>query len=147
MPSSTKALGVPKKRNYLGGWSARGSDTFSRVTIRVVSNLQRLVIRALIEQPNADPLAEEETITQIECFLCENRVAPEDRAKCFKQLGQVSVTLTAVREPDLAVEEVGPIVARDTIPDEEPVAESIPEAPRTDKAVQEREQSNPSFRG
>ena len=64
--------------------------------------------------------------------MCEKGISPEDRGKCFKQLGKVSVTSTAVREPDLAVEEVGPFVPRDIIPDEEKVAESIPETPRTD---------------
>ena len=88
MPSSTKALGVPKEeRDYLGGWSARGSDTYTRVAVRVISNLQRLVIRALIEQPNADPLAEEGTITQFESFLCEKGVAQADRLGCLKQVG------------------------------------------------------------
>ena len=90
MPSSSKALGVPKEeRDYLGGWSARGSDTYARAAVRVISNLQRPVIRALIEQLNADPLAEEETITQFESSLCEKGVAPADRLRCSKQVGKV----------------------------------------------------------
>ena len=134
MPSSTKALGMPKEeRYYLGGLSARGSDRCTRVAVRVISNLQMLVIRALFERPNVDPLAEEQTITEFESFLCEKGVAPADRLGCLKQVGKVSITSTAGRDPDLAVEEVGPIVARDIIPDEEPLAELIPEVPRTDK--------------
>ena len=134
MPSSTKALGVPKEeRNDLGGWSAHGSDTCTRVAVRVISNLQRLLIRALIEQTNADPLAEEETFTQCESFLCEKGVALADRLGCLKQVGMISVTSTAVRDPNLAVDEVGPIPAQDMIPDEEPTVESVPEVPRTDK--------------
>ena len=39
---------------------------------------------------------------------------------CLKQVGKVSITSTAVRDPDLAVDEVGPIPAQDIIPDEEP---------------------------
>ena len=40
MPSCTKVLGVPKEESdYLGGWSARGSDTYTRVAVRVISNL------------------------------------------------------------------------------------------------------------
>ena len=71
LPSCTKALGVPKEeRDYLGGRSARGSDAYSRVAVRVISNLQRFVVRALIEIPNADLLAEEETIFQFESFMC-----------------------------------------------------------------------------
>ena len=114
MPSSTKALGVPKEeREYLVRWRARGSDTYTRVAVRVISNLQRLVIRALIEQPNADPLAEEET-TQFESFLCEKGVAPAGRLGCLKQVGKNS--------------RVGPRGAKNR------------------QAVQEREQSNSSFR-
>ena len=48
-------------------------------------------------------------------------------------LGKVSVTLTAAREPDLVVDEVGPMVDGDIIPDEELVEKLNPEAPRTDK--------------
>ena len=44
-----------------------------------------------------------------------------------------SSSLPAVRTPELAVEEVGPTVASENIPDEELFAESIPEAPRADK--------------
>ena len=83
--------------------------------------------------PNADPLAEEETITQFESFLCAKGVAPADRLRCFKQVGKVSITSTAVRDPALAVEEVGP--AQYIVPDEEPAVESIPEVPRADKRL------------
>ena len=89
---------MPKEeRDYLGGWSARGSDTYTRVAVRVISNIQRLIIRALIERPNADHLAEEETILQFESFMCEKGVGPEDRAKCFKQLGKDSVSIPVAR--------------------------------------------------
>ena len=118
MPSSTKALGVPKEeRDYLGVWSARGSDTYTRAAVRLISNLQRLVIRALIEQPNADPLAQEETITNFESFLCEKGVAQ-------RQIGW---------DLGMEVDEVGLIQAQDIVSDEEPTVESVPEVPRTDK--------------
>ena len=45
LPSATAALGVPKEqRDYLGGWSAQGSDNCSRVAARMISYLQKLVI-------------------------------------------------------------------------------------------------------
>ena len=72
----------PKKKETLWEDGERGSDTYTRVAGRVTSNLQRLVIRALIEQPNADPPAEEETIIQFESSLCEKGVAPADRLGC-----------------------------------------------------------------
>ena len=149
MPSSTKALGVPKEeRNDLGGWSAHGSDTCTRVAVRVISNLQRLVIRALIEQTNADPLAEEETITQFESFLCEKGVAPADLLGCLKQVGKVSITLTAGRDPRFGSGRSGADSRPKTMfPDEEPTVESAPEVTENRQAVQEREQSNSSLGG
>ena len=113
----------------------------------MISNLQRLVIRALIEQPNADALAEEETITQFESFFCEKGVAPADRLGCLKQGGKVSITSTAERDPDLAREDVGPIPAQDIIPDEEPTVEVSPRSAKNRQAVEEREQSNSSLGG
>ena len=82
----------------------------------------------MIEQPDADPFAVEETITQFESFLREKGVAPADRLGCL-----VSITSTAGRDPDLARDEGGPIPAQDIFPDEEPTVESVPEMPRTDK--------------
>ena len=77
-----------KNEIFFGGWSARGSETDSRVAVRFISNLQLLVIWPLIEKPNADPLAEEETILQFESFMCEKGVGPEERAKCFNSLAK-----------------------------------------------------------
>ena len=43
LPKATAALGVPtEQRDYLGGWSAQGSDNYSRVAARMISNLQEL---------------------------------------------------------------------------------------------------------
>ena len=131
LPSCTKALGVPKEeRCYLGRWSARGSDTYTRVAARVISNLQRLVIRALIERPNADPLAEEETILQFESFMCEKGVGPEDRAKCFKQLGKDSVSIPVARTAELVVEEVWLLSSSEVILETEQLAETVQDRER-----------------
>ena len=130
LPSCTKALGVPKEeRDYLGGWTARGSDTCSRVAVRVISNLQRLVVRALIERPNADPLAEEETILQFESFMCEKGVGPEERAKCFEQLGKDSVSIL----PELHVfQKLGLLSPSEVLPDTAQLAEMAQDEPRAD---------------
>ena len=87
------------------------------MAVRVISNLQRLVIRALIERPSADPLAEEGTILQFGSFMCEKGVGPEDRARCFKQLGKDSVSTPVARTRELAVEEVGPLNSSEVIPE------------------------------
>ena len=78
------------------------------------------------------PTCRRSTITQFESFLCEKGVGPEERARCFKQLGKVSISMPVVRTPELAVEEVGPMIASEIIPDEEQLAEAIPDAPRAD---------------
>ena len=118
----------------MGGWSARGSHTRTRVAVRVISNLQRLVKRALIERPNADPLAEEETILQFESFMCEKGVGPENSAKCFKQLGKDSVSIPVARTSELAVEEMGPLNSSE-VPETEQLAEMAQDEPRADKRL------------
>ena len=97
--AARRLLVCPKKEIIWGEWSARGSDT--------------------IERPSADSLAEEKTILQFESFMCEKEVGPEDRAKCFKQLGKDSVSISIARTPELAVEEVGPLNPSEVIPDTE----------------------------
>ena len=47
------------------------------------------------------------------------RVGPEDRAKCFEQLGKESVSIPVARAPELAVEEVAPL------PETEQLAEMV----------------------
>ena len=137
LPSCTKALGVPKEeRYYLVVDGARAAAIRTRVSeVRVILNLQRLVIRALIERPNADPLAEEETILQFGTFMCEKGVGPEDRARCFQQLGKDSVSIPVARTPELAVEEVGPLNSSEVIPDTEQLAEMVQDEPRADKRL------------
>ena len=138
---------MPKEhRDYLGGWSARGSDTYTRVAVGVISNFQRLVIRALIERPSANPLAEEETILQFESFMCEKGVGPEDRAKFFKQLGKDSVSIPVARCPELVVEEVGPLNSSEVLPETDQLAEMVQDEPRADKRLKS-ESSRPQVLG
>ena len=68
LPSATAALGVPKEqRDYLGGWSAQGSDNYSRVAARMISNLQKLVISAR-QSSSGDPFAEADTASQLDAM-------------------------------------------------------------------------------
>ena len=86
LPSATAALGVPKEqRDYLGGWSAQGSDNYSRVAARMISNLQKLVISSR-QSSSGDPFAEADTASQLDDHLCPKGYSVEDRAKCFKGL-------------------------------------------------------------
>ena len=83
----------------------------------------------------AFPLAEEETILQVESFMCEKGVGPVKRAKCFKQLGKDSVSIPVARTPELAVEEVGPLNSSEVILDTEQHAETAHDEPRADKRL------------
>ena len=70
LPSATAALGVPKdQRDNLGRWSAQGSDSYTRVAPRMITNLQKLVIRAR-QGSSEDPFAEAETSKQLDDHLC-----------------------------------------------------------------------------
>ena len=81
MPSATAALGVDKtERDYLGGWSAQGSDRYARVAKRRISNMQKLVVKAL-QQEGQDKLAEEETIEALEEFMASTGIATDDKVR------------------------------------------------------------------
>ena len=80
--SATAALGVQKdQRDYLGRWTAQGSDSYTRVAARMITNLQKLVIRA---RSTEDPFAEAETSKQFDDHLCSKGYSAEDRAQCLK---------------------------------------------------------------
>ena len=84
LPSATAALGVPKdQRDYLGGWSAQRSDSYTRVAARMITNLQKLVIRAR-QGSSEHPFAEAETSKQLDDHLCSKGYSAEHRARCFK---------------------------------------------------------------
>ena len=85
LPSATAALGAPmEQRDYLGGWSAQGSDNYSRVAARMISNLQKLVVSAR-QSSSGDPVAEADTASELDDHLCSKGYSVEDRAKCFKR--------------------------------------------------------------
>ena len=47
LPSAAAALGIDKaERDYLGGWSAQGSDRYARVAKRRIRNMQKLVVKS-----------------------------------------------------------------------------------------------------
>ena len=62
MPSCAAALGFEKsQRDFLGGWSAQGSDKYARIAKLRVGNMQKAVIRAIHTYDQEDPLGEAET--------------------------------------------------------------------------------------
>ena len=52
-----------------GGWSAQASDTYARIAIRRITNLQTLEIRTIMEHREDDPLGEDETILQLHALM------------------------------------------------------------------------------
>ena len=67
--------------------------------------------------------------------MCEKVVGPEDRAKCFKQLGKDSVSIPVARTPELAVEEVGPLNSSEVVPETEQLADMVQDEPKADKRL------------
>ena len=60
MPSATAVLNYEKShRDFLGRWSAKGSDVYARVARVRVANLQRAVVSSL-QSSSPDPIAESE---------------------------------------------------------------------------------------
>ena len=62
MPSCCAALQFTKdQRNYLGGWSAEGSDRYARVAVLRIRTLQGAVVKSIQTGPEGDSLGEQET--------------------------------------------------------------------------------------
>ena len=62
MPSCAAVLGFEKsQRDFLGGWSAHGSDRYARIAKLRVGNMQKAAIRAIHSYDQEDPLGEAET--------------------------------------------------------------------------------------
>ena len=71
-----------EERNYLDGWSAQGSDMHARVAVRVISNLQRLVLKVRMDKPLKTPLQKKRQPCSLIVF-CARTFLPEDhRALC-----------------------------------------------------------------
>ena len=70
LPSCTQALGFPKEeRDFLGGWSPQGSDTYSRTAKLRISSMQKAVSHVIAQGPKEDRLGERESIIQLEEHL------------------------------------------------------------------------------
>ena len=69
MPSATAFLGFEKSvRDFLGGWSAQASERYARIAAQRFRNMQRTVV-AQLQKGLFDPLAEAETLAQLDEFL------------------------------------------------------------------------------
>ena len=119
LPSATAALGVPKEqRDYLGGWSAQGSDRYTRIAGRMVTNLQKLVIIGR-QGSSEDPFAEAETAKQLDDHLCSKGYSVEDRAKCCTGLERSIPQRPHQELEGLTLEEGEPPRATDVEPEPE----------------------------
>ena len=97
MPSATAALGIEKGgRDFLGGWSAQGSDCYAGAAKRRISNTQKMVINSL-QQKFHDPLAEEETLEALEDFLVSISFPCDMRTHCLGLLHSRTVNLPSFR--------------------------------------------------
>ena len=74
LPSCTQALGFPKEeRDFLGGWSHQGSDTYARTAKLRISSMQKSVSKVIAQGPEGDRLGERESMIQLEEHLTKKR--------------------------------------------------------------------------
>ena len=78
MPSCCAALQFTKdQRNYLGGWSAEGSDRYARVAVLWIRTLQGAVVKSIQAGPEGDRLGEQETLVHLQQHA-ESKAVPEE---------------------------------------------------------------------
>ena len=66
MPSGCAALQFPRdQRNYLGGWSAEGSDRYARTAMLRTRSLEGSVVKSIEAGPEGDTFGEQETLTHL----------------------------------------------------------------------------------
>ena len=69
MPSATAVLGFSKsERDVLGGWSAEGSERYSRAAKYKITNMQKPVSHSFTSA-DLDPLGESDEIDALGNFL------------------------------------------------------------------------------
>ena len=132
LPSATAALKYEKsQRDFLGGWSARGSDVYARIARVRIGNLQNAVISALQSTALHDPIAESE--------ISHDLMAHPDKQKIEK---------SQQKEIWSSLESIAPIPARDqssvftlseeVVPDEEKPLEDSFDVPQEDSLRKEK---------
>ena len=79
MPSSTAALGFSQdEHNFLGGWAAKQSDRYARVSRYKLSKPpKKAVVNATQDRDAKEPLDERETFTEFETYLVKKNLSPE----------------------------------------------------------------------
>ena len=87
MPSCCAALQFPlDQRNYLGGWSAEGSDRYARVAVLRIRSLQGAVIKSIQAGPEGDPLGEQETLSHLQQYGEDKKVQPDEMVSLIRNL-------------------------------------------------------------
>ena len=87
MPSCCAALQFPLgQRNYLGGWSAEGSDRYARVAALRIRSLQGAVVRSIQAGPEGDPLREQETLSHLQQYGEDKKVQPDEMVPLIRNL-------------------------------------------------------------
>ena len=119
VPSATAFLGVEKSvRDFLGGWSAQASEPHAKIAAQRIRNMQRTVV-AQLHKGLSDPLAEAETLAQLDEFFSVQGVPEEERSRCGKLLERGVRTEVPRAPEELIRQEEGP---------------DVPEAPTLDEA-------------
>ena len=87
MPSASAAVGYQKSdRDVLGGWSAQGSDRYTRLARQRISAMQVTVARSFSDQKNSDPLGEAESLQALEVHMSNRVLSREEVSNVMKIL-------------------------------------------------------------
>ena len=86
LPSATLILNFPKpQRDFLGGWNPQASDRYARTARRMITVMQKAVVRA-IHSKKVDPLSEQDLAEHFEQFLSEQHLSKDSIAQCNSSL-------------------------------------------------------------
>ena len=131
MPSATAAHGVSEEqRDCTGDWSAQASDVHTRIAVRRITNLQKLVKSSIHGRVHGDPIAETEISQQLDKFLTAEAFDSLERGRRFGLLEQERYECAVRGSVSLEAQAAEPVPweSEPTVPDHDPGVASVPKA-------------------
>ena len=118
MPSASAAMGYQKSdRDVLGGWSAQGSDRYTRLARRRISAMQVTVAQSFSDKKNCDLLGEAESLQALEEHTSNRGLSREEVSQVVKALSSRAFVYIQ-RGENVAPDPAEELEPSDIIPDE-----------------------------
>ena len=87
LPTVASILGTPtQEKNFLGGWSAEGSERYNRLAKYKIAQIQRDVIKLVLNKETPDPLVEKDSLRELADFLRAHQVDEEEITRSLQLL-------------------------------------------------------------